>query len=159
MRFRRIFPNQVGKWPGHFRDLVRLYGERVEDLAGPPEVALDETRGIAIINGVEMRLDGREFPFLCFLFERARQAEPALPNHPAADEPFRAFLVEWARRHPEFDLSKGGGADWRKNFDIEDLKKPLNCLRQKLKPAGLANLEPYLFPSRGPLGLRIKTAG
>ena len=122
-------------------------------------MALDEARGIAIISGVEMRLDGREFPFFCFLFERARQAEPALPNHSAANEPFRAFLAEWAKRHPEFDFSKGGGADWRKNFDVEDLKKPLSSLRRKLKPAGLANLEPYLFPSRGPLGLRIKTVG
>jgi CRISPR-associated protein (TIGR02584 family) len=148
VRLRKLFPKEIGKWPGNFTSLVRLYGERVEKMSAAPEVRLDEARAVALINGREIPLTGREFPLFCFLYDRAERGLRPLPGQLEAGEPLQAFMGQWLERHPENEAGKV----WSREVGPEDIKKPLNTLREKLKRAGLGHLEAVLFPKRGPVG-------
>ena len=150
---RQLFHDHWGRLPGGFMDLVQSATYLIEETSQPVAVSLDRARWVASFDGEPVKLTGRDTVFFDFLYERARRREPAFASHPDMQAPFEQFLADWAPRHPDVNLEKGGGVDWRKKPpETDDFRKRLASLRDRLREAGLGHLVPRLFPPRGSVG-------
>ncbi len=153
-----LFRQRLGRLPGEWDDLVKSAAGIVEELNEPIRIELDESskkrEWTATINGIPVKLSGRDIPFFCFLLQRARNGESPYPLHQDAIDDFLDFLVEWMPKHLTVNLQYGE-SDWRdsKHWPTADhLRKRVDSLRTRLSKAGLGGLIPDLFPVRGGLG-------
>jgi CRISPR-associated protein (TIGR02584 family) len=149
-----LFREHLGRLPGGFADLVRTALGLVEELSQPLTLQLDPQNWVVALEGVPVELRGRDIPFFCFLYERARSGAHPYPSHRDAYDDFLDFLGEWTPKYPFVNL-QFGNSDWRDDKqlpDIDHLRKRVDSLRSRLVEAGLGRLIPILFPLRGPLG-------
>lgn len=149
-----LFREHLGRLPGGFADLVRTALGVVEELSQPVAIELDSHNWAVRFDGVRVVLSGRDIPFFCFLFERARTGAHPYPSHRDAYDDFLDFLSEWMPKYPFVNL-QFGETDWRNEKqvpDIDHLRKRVDSLRTRLVDGGLGRLIPVLFPLRGPLG-------
>ena len=155
VRLRELFPKLLGRYPGTFSGLVRAYGERIEEISGPPEVALDDADLSMRVNGVRVVLAPREFALFAFLVERCRDSAPSYRLQKDALDDFKAWLPTWGKRFAPFSRQRGVAETW-KGIEDQDLRKQLSSARGKFQKVGLARFELYLLPQRGAFGLRVK---
>ncbi len=155
VRLRELFPKQLGRYPGTFSALVRAYSQRIEEISGPPEVALDNDDLSLRVNGVRVALAAREFAVFAFLSERCRDGAPPYRQQKDAVEDFKAWLAAWGQRFGPFTRQREVADTWR-DLDEQDFRKQLSAARKKFEAAGLARFEPFLLPQRGAFSLRIK---
>jgi len=149
-----LFREHLGRLPGGFADLVRTALGVVEELSQPVSIQLDSNKWAATFDGVRVELSGRDIPFFCFLYERARLGGHPYPSHRDAYDDFLDFIAEWMPKYPFVNL-QFGETDWRNEKqlpDIDHLRKRVDSLRTRLVDSGLGRLIPSLFPLRGPLG-------
>ena len=155
VRLRELFPKLLGHYPGTFSGLVRAYGERIEEISGPPEVALDDADLSLRVNGVRVVLAPREFALFTFLVERCRDRVPSYRQQKDAINDFTTWLAAWGKRFAPFSRQREVAETW-KGIEDQDLRRQLSSARTKFQKAGLARFEPYLLPQRGAFGLRVK---
>ena len=158
VRLRELFPKQLGRYPGTFSALVRAYAQRIEEISGPPEVALDAADLSLRVNGVRVVFAAREFAVFAFLAERCRDETPPYRQQKDAVDDFKAWLVPWGQRFGPFTRQRELADTWR-DPDEQDFRKQLSAARQKFAAAGLGRFEPYLLPQRGAFGLRVRLVG
>jgi CRISPR-associated protein (TIGR02584 family) len=158
VRLRELFPKQLGRYPGTFSALVRAYSQRIEEISGPPEVALEDADLSLRVTGVRVALALREFALFSFLLERCRDAAPAYRQQKDALEDFKAWLAGWGKRFGPFTRQREVAESWKAPSD-EDLRKQLSSARKKFAAAGLGRFEPYLLPQRGAFGLCVRVVG
>ena len=155
VRLRELFPRQLGRYPGSFNSLVRAYSRRIEEITGPPEVALEEAGLSLRVNGQRVPLAPREFALFAFLLERCRDGAPPYRQQKDAVDDFTQWLSGWGRRFDTFTRQREVAETWKSPSD-EDLRKQLSAVRRKLRQAVLGRFEPFLLPQRGAFGLRLK---
>jgi hypothetical protein len=155
VRLRELFPKQLGRYPGTFSELVRAYSERIEEISGPPEVALDDADLSLRVNGVRVALAPREFALFAFLLERCRGGAPSYRQQKDSVDDFTQWLAAWSKRFAPFSRQREVAKTWNCPTD-EDLRKQLSAARKKFKDAGVGRFEPFLLPQRGAFGLRVK---
>jgi hypothetical protein len=155
VRLRRLFPAQLGRWPGRFGDLVRHYSEQLDELAGPPAVRLDPDKLQAHINRVPVALIGREFALFAFLAQRCHDGHPPYAKQNEALTDFAAWLRQWGATFPAFSPQRSVADSW-KSPDDDDLRRQLSALRRKFRAAGLGRFESFLLPARRAFGLRVR---
>ena len=158
VRLRELFPKQLGRYPGTFSALVRAYGERIEEISGPPEVALDDAELSLRVNEVRITLAAREFAVFTFLIERCRDGAPPYRQQKDAVDDFKTWMASWGQRFGPFTRQREVAQTWQSPTD-EDLRKQLSGARKKFKASGLGRFEPFLLPQRGAFGLRVRVAG
>jgi CRISPR-associated protein (TIGR02584 family) len=154
VRLRRLFPSQLGRWPGRFSDLVRHYSEQLDRLAGPPSVQLDHSKLQVRVNDVPVGLTVREFAIFAFLAERCRDGHAAYAKQNMALTDFAAWLTRWATRFDPFTPQRAVADGWKKPED-DDLRRQLSEVRKKFRMAGLGRFESFLLPTRGSFGVRV----
>ena len=157
VRLRELFPKQLGRYPGSFNDLVRAYSERIQQVSGPPEIALDDADLTLTVQSVGVSLAPREYALLTFLSERCRDGLPPYGQQKDALTDFTAWLAAWGKRFGPLTRQRETAENWRQPSE-EDLRKQLSSMRAKFKPAGLGQLEPFLLPQRGAFGIHIRLA-
>ncbi|KIE59470.1 hypothetical protein A946_02020 [Methylacidiphilum kamchatkense Kam1] len=149
VKFRELFPKELGRFPGRFTDLVYQYSKEIKELN--PQLDFDYQTGELIINEKKIQLHGRELSFFAFLWERRRQKLPPIESHKEINEYFPSFLKKWEKENPQLKhLLK----EW--NPCPDDYRKCLSVLRKKLKDAGLGKYCQLFFPIRGKVGLPLK---
>jgi len=157
VRLRELFPKQLGRYPGSFNGLVQTYAERIQQISGPPEIALDDNDLTLTVQGIRVVLALREYALLTFLAERCRDGlEPYRAQKDALDD-FTAWLAAWGKRFGPLTRQREVAESWGKPSD-DDFRKQLNTLRAKFKQAGLGSFEPFLLPKRGAFGIRVRLA-
>jgi len=157
VRLSELFPKQLGRYPGSFNDLVRAYSERIQQVSGPPEIALDDADLTLTVQSVGVSLAPREYALLTFLSERCRDGLPPYGQQKDALTDFTAWLAAWGKRFGPLTRQRETAENWRQPSE-EDLRKQLSSMRAKFKPAGLGQLEPFLLPQRGAFGIHIRLA-
>jgi len=157
VRLRELFSKQLGRYPGTFNHLVRAYSERIQELSGPPEIALDDTELTLTVQSVRVALAPREYALLKFLSERCRDGLPPYGQQKDSLADFNAWLVAWGGRFGPLTRQRGVVENWRQPSE-DDLRKQLSSLRAKFQAAGLGAFEPYLLPKRGAFGIHIRVA-
>ncbi|MBI4328160.1 MAG: TIGR02584 family CRISPR-associated protein [Chloroflexi bacterium] len=158
VRLRELFPKQLGRYPGTFGALVRAYGERIEEISGPPVVAWDDADLSWRVNGVRVVLSAREYAVFAFLLERCREGAPPYRQQKEALDDFKAWRAGWGKRFGPLTRQRELADTWR-DLDAEDFRKQLSSARRKFAAAGLGRFEPWLLPQRGAFGLRVRVAG
>ena len=157
VRLRELFPKQLGRYPGTFSALVAAYAQRLEEVTGPPEVALEPAQWTVRVNGTAVVLAAREFALFAFLCERCREGQPPYGQQKEAEEDFLRWLAAWGQRFGPFTRQRETADSWR-GADADDFRRQLASLRRKFNQAGLGRLEPFLLPRRGAFGVRVRLA-
>lgn len=157
VRLRELFPKQLGRYPGSFLGLVRAYAERIQQVSGPPEIALDDADLTLRVQEVRVSLAPREYALLAFLAERCREGLPPFRQQKEAVDDFRAWLAAWGKRFGPCTRQRDTAENWTNPSD-DDFRKQLSSVRAKFRQAGLGPLERFLLPQRGAFGLRIRLA-
>lgn len=155
VRLRKLFPKQLGRWPGRFNALVQLYSERVDQLAGPPEVRLLTDRPAIVVNGETVDVSAREYALYAFMLDRAKRNAPTniLQKH-CLDE-LKSFLPTWAEQFAEISFQRDAAKKWKDPID-DDLRRQFSSLRAKFVAAGFKSQLASLLPARGRFGLQIR---
>ncbi|QSR89212.1 TIGR02584 family CRISPR-associated protein [Methylacidiphilum caldifontis] len=146
VRFRELFPKELGRFPGRFTNLVHEFSNEIKKLN--PKLDFDPQSGKIIINDQEIALKGRELAFFAFLWDRKKKNLPPLETHNDVDNLFPSFFEQWKKENTQLSASI---KDW--DLDIEDYRKCLSNLRKKLKVNGLGKYSELFFPTRGKVGL------
>jgi CRISPR-associated protein (TIGR02584 family) len=157
VRLRKLFPKQLGRYPGTFTALVQAYSERIDEISGPPAVGLDDADLSLRVNGVCVPLAPRECALYAFLIERCRGGAPPYRQQKDALDDFTQWLAAWGQRFGPLTRQRELVQTWARPTD-EDLRKQLSSARAKFKQAGLGRFELFLLPQRGAFGLRLKLA-
>ncbi len=155
VRLRRLFPQQLGRWPGRFSDLVCHYSEQIDQLAGPPAVVLDGRALQVRVNGAPVTLTDREFALFAFLAERCRDGHPPYAKQNEALVDFAVWLAQWGKGFGAFTHQREVAEAW-KSPDDDDLRRQLSALRRKFRTAGLGRFESFLLPARGAFGVKVR---
>jgi CRISPR-associated protein (TIGR02584 family) len=157
VRLRELFPKQLGRYPGSFIGLVRAYSERIQEISGPPEIALDDADLSLRVQDIRVSLSPREYALLAFLAERCRDGLPPFGQQKDALDEFKAWLAAWGKRFGPFTRQRDAAEAWTDPID-DDFRKQVSSARAKLSQAGLGPFESYLLPQRGAFGIRIRFA-
>jgi CRISPR-associated protein (TIGR02584 family) len=157
VRLRELFPKQLGRYAGTFNGLVQVYCERIQQVSGPPEIALDDAEQTLTVGDVRVSLAAREYALLLFLGERCRDGLPPYGQQKNSLADFSAWLVAWGKRFGPLTRQREVVENWHQPSE-DDLRKQLTAIRTKLKQAGLGHLEPFLLPQRAAFGIRVRIA-
>ncbi len=157
VRLRKLFPAQLGRYPGSFNGLVQTYSERIQQISGPPEIALGDAGLTLAVQGLQVSLAPREYALLAFLSERCRDGLPPYGQQKDALSDFTAWLAAWGKRFGPLTRQREAAENWR-NPSEDDLRKQVCSLRGKFRKAQLGLYEPFLLPKlgRGAFGIRVR---
>lgn len=155
VRLRELFSKQLGRYAGSFNGLVATYAERIRQISGPPEIALEDADLSLTVQGLRVVLAPREYALLTFLAERCRDGLSAYRQQKEAVDDFRVWLAAWGKRFGPLARQRETAEGWR-NASDEDFRKQLSSLRAKLTQAGLGSCEAFLLPQRGAFGIRVR---
>jgi hypothetical protein len=157
VRLRELFPKQLGRYPGSFIGLVRAYAERIQQISGPPEIALDDADLTLSVQNIRVSLAPREYALLSFLAERCRDGLPPFRQQKDAVDGYREWLAVWGKRFGPFTRQRETAESWASPSD-DDFRKQLSSARAKFRQAGLGPFEPFLLPQRGAFGIRVRVS-
>jgi hypothetical protein len=156
VRLRKLFPKQIGKFPGRFNALVAAYSEEIEQISGPPPmVALAEDRPAISVNGVFVETSIREYAlYAYFLYRFETGASTAIMQKDCLDN-LRVWLPQWAEKFPTGSFQRRVKDEWKSPIE-DDLRKQINSLRNKFTTAGFAPSLKQLLPLRGRFGIQVR---
>lgn len=132
-----------------FGGLVDRYSNELKrSLERKPRLSLNADSGEIEIEGVEIKLTGRELLVATFFYLRAKQGKSRFQNTKAAIPSYLRFVAEWREKFPNHRavvrIQQGSTSD--------DLTKGLSSFRKKLVRNGLGNTVSYLAPERSEVG-------
>lgn len=141
-----------------FGGLVRRYSKELRrEAAGKPVIHVNLRNSILTVDGVEIRLTGREILAGYFLFTRLQEGRKPFPAIADAIDPFGKFFAEL-----KTELEAGGMKTHRAIVGFggtvmsTTLTQGLSSLREKLTKKGLAHTIPYLAPARSRVGFEAE---
>jgi CRISPR-associated protein (TIGR02584 family) len=155
VRLRKLFPKQIGKFPGRFNALVAAYSEEIEQISGPPPtVALAGDRPGISVNGVFVETSIREYAFYAYLLHRLETGVSTAIMQKDCLDNLKVWLPQWAEKFPPDSFQRRVKDEWKSPIE-EDLRKQINYLRTKFITAGFTPLLKQLLPMRGRFGIQV----
>ncbi len=145
--------HDLGEGKLGFQGLVHRYSTELKRSTDQkPVIFLDSKKSILTVNGVSIRLTGRELLVVMFLYKRAEVDKPLFQSHAVAFEPFENFFTALKVALPKHKAVSG----FESPLLTSTLTQGLSSLRTKLKIKGLAHTIPYLVPGRGHVGFNAE---
>ena len=105
-----------------------------------------------MIDGIPIRLAGRELLVAAFLYLRAKEGKGCFGTQKEAVEPYLKFVRDWMAQYPQHPAV----ARIKLSPVADDLTKGLSSLRRKLGYGGVGYAVEYLAPERARVGFRAK---
>lgn len=154
VRLRKLFPQQIGKFPGRFNALVHEYEGKIEQLSGPPKVRLVQDRPAIIVNDIPVETSAREYALYAFLLERRRKNSPTDVAQKDCVDELKAFLPRWSRDFSDFSFQRRIADEWTSPIE-DDLRRLFHSLRTKFRDAELTPWIGDLLPMRRRFGIQV----
>jgi len=154
VRLRELFPRQLGRFPGRFNALVKMYSQRIGEI-NLPKVKLLQDRSAIIVDGIAVEIAPREYSLYAYMLDRVkRNASTNILQKDCLDE-LKAFLPKWAEAFDLMSFQRTAADTWKGAIE-EDLRKQFSSLRTKCKNAGLTAQIANLLPVKGRFGINVR---
>ena len=141
--------HDLGEGKLGFQGLVRRYSSELKRSTDQkPALTLDSNKSVLTVNGISIRLTGRELLVVMFLYKRAEVEKPLFQSHAVAFKPFEIFFNALKEALPKHKAVSG----FEETIMTSTLTQGLSSLRTKLKTKGLAHTIPFLAPERKRIG-------
>ncbi|MGP8201651.1 MAG: CRISPR-associated ring nuclease Csm6 [Limisphaerales bacterium] len=155
VRLRKLFPKQIGKFPGRFNALVAAYSEEIDQISGPPpSVALAGDRPAISVNGVFVETSIREYALYAYFLHRLETGVSTDIMQKDCLDDLKVWLPQWAEIFPVGSFQRRVKDEWKCPIE-DDLRKQINSLRNKFTTVGFTPLLKQLLPMRGRFGIQV----